>query len=134
VEFQKRGLPHAHIIAWLKQDTSHPTPGFIDKYISAEVPHPHTDPLGYVLVAEHLVHGPCGASHPTCPCMKKDKCSKWFPKKYQTKTVIDDNGFALYRRSDNKRYVEKGGKRLDSSSIVPYNMTLLKKYQAQINM
>ena len=134
MEFQKRGLPHAHIIVWLKQDTSHPTPAFIDKFISAEVPDPHTDPLGYVLVAEHLVHGPCGASHPTCPCMKKDKCSKWFPKKYQTETVIDDNGFALYRRSDNKRYVEKGGKRLDSSSIVPYNMTLLKKYQAHINV
>ena len=134
MEFQKRGLPHAHIIVWLKQDTSHPTPAFIDKLISAEVPHPHTDPLGYVLVAEHLVHGPCGASHPTCPCMKKDKCSKRFPKKYQTETVIDDNGFALYRRSDNKRYVEKGGKRLDSSSIVPYNMTLLKKYQAHINV
>ncbi|CAD6259972.1 unnamed protein product [Miscanthus lutarioriparius] len=134
VDFQKRGLPHALIIVWLKQDTSHPTPAFIDKFISAEVPDPHTDPLGYVLVAEHLVHGPCGASHPTCPCMKKDKCSKWFPKKYQTETVIDDNGFALYRRSDNRRYVEKGGKRLDSSSIVPYNMTLLKKYQAHINV
>ena len=59
---------------------------------------------------------------------------KTVSKKLPTETVIDDNGFALYRRSDNKRYVEKGGKRLDSSSIVPYNMTLLKKYQAHINV
>jgi hypothetical protein len=134
VEFQKRGLPHAHIIIWLTQDTSHPTPAFIDKFICAEIPDPRTDPLAYVLVAEHMVHGPCGPGYETCPCMKNGKCSKRFPKKYQSETSIDDGGFAQYRRSNNMRYVEKGPKRLDSGWVVPYNMFLLKKYQAHINV
>lgn len=134
VEFQKRGLPHAHIIIWLTQDTSHPTPAFIDKFVCAEIPDPLTDPLAYVLVAEHMVHGPCGPGFESCPCMKNGKCSKRFPKKYQSETRIDDGGFVLYRRSNNARYVEKGPKRLDSGWVVPYNLFLLKKYQAHINV
>jgi hypothetical protein len=63
VEFQKRGLPHAHIIVWLAQDTLHPSPAFIDKHISAEILDPRVDPLGYALVAEHMMHGPCGPGH-----------------------------------------------------------------------
>jgi len=67
VEFQKRGLPHAHIIIWTSADTSNPTPAMIDKHISAEIPDPKLDPLGYVLVAEHMIHGPCGKQNPKCP-------------------------------------------------------------------
>jgi hypothetical protein len=114
VEFQKRGLPHAHIIIWLAQDTSQPNPSFIDKFISAEIPDPCADPLGYALVAEHMMHGPCGPAHQSCPCMKKGKCSKRFHKAYQSQTVVDENGFARYKRSDNGRYIEKGNVRLDS--------------------
>lgn len=80
VEFQKRGLPHAHIILWTSADTSNPTPTMIDSYVSAEIPDPKLDPLGYALVAEHMVHGPCGNDNPKCPCMKNTKCSKHFPK------------------------------------------------------
>jgi hypothetical protein len=51
VEFQKRGLPHRHIIFWVSTDTSEPTQEFIDSFISAEIPDPSSDPLGYALVA-----------------------------------------------------------------------------------
>ncbi|XP_066340366.1 uncharacterized protein [Miscanthus floridulus] len=53
VEFQKRGLPHAHIILWTSTDTSSPTTAMIDKYAAAEIPDPKIDPLGYALVSEH---------------------------------------------------------------------------------
>lgn len=33
----------------------HPTSDFIDSYISAEIPDPNEDPLGYALVAKHMV-------------------------------------------------------------------------------
>ncbi|WVZ88903.1 hypothetical protein U9M48_035370, partial [Paspalum notatum var. saurae] len=108
VEFQKRGLPHAHIIFWLLQDTSHPQPDFIDKFISAEIPDPNEDPLGYALVAEHMMHGPCGSAFPRCPCMKKGRCSKGYPKPFQEVTTLCEDGFALYKRPNNGRYVEKG--------------------------
>lgn len=45
IEFQKRGLPHAHILLWMKQGFKFPTVESIDKVISAEIPdkdaHPH---------------------------------------------------------------------------------------------
>lgn len=52
-------------------DTTNPTPQLIDSFINAEIPDPATDPLGYALVAEHMIHGPCGRDNPNSPCMKK---------------------------------------------------------------
>jgi hypothetical protein len=40
----------------------------------------------------------------------------------------------VYRRSENPLFVKKGGLKLDDRWVVPYNMTLLKKYQAHINV
>jgi hypothetical protein len=134
VEFQKRGLPHAHIILWVVADTSNPAPSMIDSNVSAEIPDPKIDPLGYALVAEHMVHGPCGSYNPACPCMKNGTCSKHFPKPYQDETSVNLNGFAIYRRSQSSLFVDKAGQRMDNRWVVPYNMALLKKYQAHINV
>jgi len=60
IEFQKRGLPHVHILVWLDKNGNEITPEMIDKWISAEIPDPSEDPLGYVLISEHMMHGPCG--------------------------------------------------------------------------
>jgi hypothetical protein len=56
-------------------DTSELTPEFIDSFISVEIPNPSSDPLEYALVAEHMVHGPCGRYNPWCSCMKNGRCS-----------------------------------------------------------
>ena len=86
IEFQKRGLPHVHILVWLSKDRVETILELIDRIISAEIPDPNEDPLGYVLVAEHMIHGPCGSINPNCSCMKKGKCSKIFPKDYEQET------------------------------------------------
>jgi hypothetical protein len=119
---------------WLKADTEDPTPTTIDSYISAEIPDYIVDPLGYALVEEFMVHGPCGEYNPNSPCMKNGKCSKHYPKKYNEETTIDGFGFPVYRRRANDRYIIKNGIRLDNKWIVPYNMALLKKFQAHINV
>lgn len=134
VEFQKRGLPHAHIINWLTRDTTEPTPSLIDSFVSAEILDVESDPLGYALVSKHMMHGPCGSLNESCPCMKKGSCSKFYPKSFRDETMIDKDGFAQYRRPDNGRYVMKGNVRLDNRWVVPYNMFLLKKYCAHINV
>jgi hypothetical protein len=131
VKFQKRGLPHGHIVFWVSTDTLEPTPEFIDSFISAEIPDPSSDPLGYALVAEHMVHDPCGGYNPKCSCMKNGRCSKKFPKEYHEST--NANGFAIYKRPNNQRFVIKGGVMLDNRWIVPYNLKMLKKYDAHIN-
>ncbi|KAM0822262.1 hypothetical protein ACQ4PT_071604 [Festuca glaucescens] len=54
VEFQKRGLPHTHTLIWLKRNTKEPSSALIDSFVSAELPDPEKDPLGYVLVDEFM--------------------------------------------------------------------------------
>lgn len=133
-EFQKRGLPHVHVLKWLKDRGDIPTPTFIDSIIFAEIPDVVTDPLGYALVGEFMMHGPCGEQNPRCPCVKKGKCSKWYPKQFHDETTVDADGFPRYRRRDNGRFIVKHGVKLDNRFVVPHNLPLLKKYQAHLNV
>jgi hypothetical protein len=126
VEFQKRGLPHIHCLVWLAAGAKEIDVSVVDNFICAEIPDVNTDPLGYALVDEFMIHEPCGESNRNCPCMKNNKCSKKFPKSFQDETTIDDFGFALYMRRDDDRHVVKRGIRLDNRSVAPYNMHLLK--------
>ncbi|KAK1393983.1 hypothetical protein POM88_013039 [Heracleum sosnowskyi] len=48
VEFQKRGLPHAHIVLWLADADKLKTPEDIDTIICAEIPDKETDSVGTV--------------------------------------------------------------------------------------
>jgi hypothetical protein len=134
VEFQKRGLPHVHILVWLDKKDNQITPEIIDTWISAEIPNPNQDPLGYVLVAEHMIHRPCGNKNEKSPCMKKGKCSKYYPKEFQDETNFTDNGFTQYRRRDTNIYVRRDNHNLDNRWVVPHNLFLLKKFQAHINV
>ncbi|XP_048541096.1 uncharacterized protein LOC125520269 isoform X2 [Triticum urartu] len=134
VEFQKRGLPHAHILVWRRGGSGEIGVENINSLISAEIPDALLDPLGYALVSEFMMHGPCGEMNDKCVCMKKGVCSKFFPKDFRDTTVVDDNGFVLYRRRDDGRRVYKNGHYLDNRHVVPYSMAMLKKFQGHINV
>ncbi|KAI5398743.1 hypothetical protein KIW84_064209 [Lathyrus oleraceus] len=79
IEFQKKGLPHAHIFIFLYPSNKYPRPEDIDKIISAEVPDLLKEPKSYNLVKAHMVHGPCGLGNINSPCMKYMKCLKYYP-------------------------------------------------------
>lgn len=81
VEFQKRGLPHVHMLIWLDAQSKKNMSCNIDKYVSAELPDPVTDPVGYAAVKSLMMHGPCGLQNTKSLCMDKFKCTKHFPKK-----------------------------------------------------
>ncbi|CAN1250924.1 ATP-dependent DNA helicase PIF1 [Linum perenne] len=132
--FQKRGLPHAHIVLWLAQADKPTTATKVDKIISAELPDPELDPVGYVAVTKFMIHGPCGHDHPSSPCMKEGHCSKFFPKSYATETTFDDNGYVTYRRRQTDITAVKAGTILDNRYVVPYHRELLIKYQAHMNV
>ncbi|CAN0839971.1 hypothetical protein LINGRAHAP2_LOCUS2707 [Linum grandiflorum] len=133
-EFQKRGLPHVHIIIWLADCDKPKTPLLVDKIISAELPNPLLDPVGYEAVTKFMLHGPCGDARPSCPCMKDGKCSKFFPKPFVSETTFDDNGYVTYRRRLTDVSAIKSGAILDNGYVVPYNRDLLVKYQAHLNV
>lgn len=134
IEFQKRGLPHAHILLWLEGDFNNPTSSEIDKIISAELPDKETDPEGYCLVEQHMMHGPCGKDRPSSPCMENGVCSKKFPRSSVPHTQINDSGYVLYRRRQTDQVVKKGNVNLDNSYVVPHNLQILKKYKAHVNV
>jgi hypothetical protein len=114
-------------------NTSELTPELINSFISAEIPDPAIDPLRYALVVEHMVHGPCGIYNPNSPCMKDGRCSENYLKEFHGATTVDEKGFAIYKHPDNHHFIIKGGVKLDNRWIVPYNVNLLKKYDAHIN-
>ncbi|CAK8578248.1 unnamed protein product [Lathyrus sativus] len=87
----------------------YPTPEDIDKIISVEVPDPLKDPKLYNLVKIHMVHSPCGLENRNSPYMKDMKCSKYYPKKIQSSTIVDQDGYPVYRRRDNGHTIEKNG-------------------------
>jgi len=134
IEFQKCRLPHAHLLLFLHPISKYPTVTDIDKVISAEIPCPVMNTLLYNCVKDHMIHGPCGIAKKSSPCMKNGVCSRFYPKKFQPMTVIDEDGFAHYKRRDNGVSVTKNDISLDNRYVVPYNPKLLLKYQAHINV
>lgn len=81
IEFQKRGLPHAHMLIWLHPDDRPKNVDQIDKLISAEIPSEEEDPEGYNAVKNYMIHGPCGKDFSYSPCMSNGKCTRHFPKR-----------------------------------------------------
>ncbi|XP_057252064.1 uncharacterized protein LOC125494157 [Beta vulgaris subsp. vulgaris] len=92
VEFQKRGLPHAHILLFLHRNDKFPDAEAINKIICAELPDKDKNPELYDVVSEFMMHGPCGALNHNAPCTTDKKCTKHFPKKFTEQTTIDEDG------------------------------------------
>ena len=65
----KRGLPHAHILLWLKDKVY---ASQINSIISAEFPDPEHDPQLFANVKSYMIDGPCGSLNPQCKCMPQD--------------------------------------------------------------
>jgi hypothetical protein len=133
IEFQKRGLPHVHIIIWLQTDGSR-TPDKIDSYISAQLPNPLLDQVGYASVSKFMIHGTCGAMCSTSPCMVNGTCSKFYPKDFSSTTTVSSNGHVIYAQPNNDITIQKNGARIDNRFIVPHNVDLCVKYDAHINV
>ncbi|KAL3628077.1 hypothetical protein CASFOL_028179 [Castilleja foliolosa] len=134
IEFQKRGLPHCHTLIWVKPAHRVSEPADVDRFISAEIPDPSTDPLLYKIVTDFMVHGPCGLARPSSPCMRDNKCSKSFPKSFECSTRFDKEGYVHYRRRDGPHVAVKNGIHLDNRYVVPYNRDLCAHFNAHINV
>jgi hypothetical protein len=69
IEFQKQGLPHAHVLFVLASEDKPRSPNEIDEFVSAEIPDPATHPILYDLVTKNMFHGPCGNLNLKCSCI-----------------------------------------------------------------
>jgi hypothetical protein len=68
IKFQKRRLPHMHLLVWLEQAAHILEPNDVDEVISAEIPDCNADPLLYETVTTSMMHGPCGPDYPSALC------------------------------------------------------------------
>ncbi|KAG2784556.1 hypothetical protein Pcac1_g5749 [Phytophthora cactorum] len=98
VEFQKQGLPHAHILVILAEEDKPRMKRIINKMVSVELPDKEKKPQLYETVTMCMIHGPCGAAHPNAVCMKDGKCTKGFPKPLSEVTKGNVAGYPVYRR------------------------------------
>ncbi|OJT14230.1 hypothetical protein TRAPUB_9214 [Trametes pubescens] len=96
IEFQKRGLPHMHLLIFLDCCNKLLDPAAVDSTIRATWPDPDREPLLFEMAKACMVHGPCGALNPSAPCMDNGKCPKRYPKPVQEHTSLNQDGYPLY--------------------------------------
>ena len=124
IEFQKRGLPHAHILIKFERDCV--LASDIDKIISAEMPSDESDAA---LVRKFMMHShrDPGVNGRVNSCQKmtssgRYKCRFRYPHSLQDFTTFDFEGRVYYRRRKN-----------GDQWVVPHCLELLRKFNCHIN-
>ena len=92
VGWQKRGLPHAHILAWLVGKIM---PDQIGSIISAKIPDITTDPELFEIKTLHS----------RSSCMERGRCLEGYPRNLHVDTITGKDGYPLCR----ERSAEDGG-------------------------
>jgi hypothetical protein len=127
IEFQKRGLPHAHILVTVVDDDKPRSAQDIDMVIRAELP---SEDEGLQILRERVSkfmrHGPCAEGH---ACWVNGQCKRGYPKPYEEHTVLPEKEFPVYRRRQRN---ENGP--INSQMIVPYSPYLILAFNCHINV
>jgi hypothetical protein len=133
-EFQKRGLPHEHILLIMKSGSKLTTLDEYDKVICVEIPDKAKYPELHLPVIKHMLHEPCGTLNKNCACMVDGECRFDFPRQFNQATQQGKDSYPLYRRRDDRWHVKIRGAELDNRWVVPYNPGLLMRYNCHINV
>ncbi|XP_074108441.1 uncharacterized protein LOC141533449 [Cotesia typhae] len=134
VEWQKRGLPHVHILLWLEEKIR---PDSIDEVIRAELPDPDQDQTLHEIIKSTMIHGPCGVFNFSSPCMLADVCTKRYPRPFLKETQTGEDGYPKYRRrspEDGGPAIKINGNDIDNRWVVPFNPVLSRTFKAHINV
>nr|KAJ0205166.1 hypothetical protein LSAT_V11C500246540 [Lactuca sativa] len=124
VEFQKRGLQHAHFLLILSPHYKMHNVEEYDEIVSAEIPNEKSNPHLFRMVMKHMIHGPCGDLNPL---------NNLYPKAFCCETTQTDNAYPTCRRRDDGVKVMVRGAELDNKWVVPYNPYLLCKFDCYVN-
>jgi hypothetical protein len=135
-EFQKRGLPHIHIVVWLHPNNKVRRPAIVDTFVRATIPDAVREPDLHRLVTRHMLHNLCGAQYHGAQCMRNGKCSKDFPKSFREETIMkDDKNRIGYRRpNDGSVYIDSRGRHFTNRNVVSYTPLLLKVFESHVNV
>ncbi|SGY19866.1 BQ5605_C017g08357 [Microbotryum silenes-dioicae] len=119
VKFQKRGLPHAHILLIMDPEDKLRTNNNYDKIVTAEIPDRDKFPALFETITNSMLHRRCNrpCNH-TCHD-KHGKCTKQFPKRLQPRTTSKDG-------VQEEVYTD--------ANVVPTNPFLASKYNCHVNV
>lgn len=86
IEFQKRGMPHMHLLVILDKRYKIKSAKNIDDFVCAEIPdNTKKNTKLRKIVQDWMIHKPCGELNPNAPCMVNKhgimQCRFSFPKK-----------------------------------------------------
>ncbi|SGY12473.1 BQ5605_C011g06518 [Microbotryum silenes-dioicae] len=138
VEFQKRGLPHAHILLIMDPEDKPKTNDDYNKIVTAEIPDRDKFPALFETITNSMLHRQCNRpGNHTCH-NKHGKCTKRFPKRLQPRTTSEDGGYPHYRRRGIHQYVKFPGTAQEEvytdANVVPTNPFLASKYNCHVNV
>ena len=122
IEYQKRGLPHAHILLIVAPSYRIGSDAVLDRTIRADIPPEGVEQRLRECVLKHMLYS-CGDR---CQDPNTKKCSKGFPKAARDTTLwLTDGGYPAYKRLFSDP---------NNINVVPYNPYLLLKFNAHINV
>jgi hypothetical protein len=132
IEWQARGMPHAHMLIILK--TKILSPRHIDEIVWAEIPCPQKYPELREIVERCMIHDPCD-DNPSAGCRIKGNgsCFRKFPKSLNSTTTVNGQGWPQYRRR-NHFQILRDNKIITDEWVVPYNPMLLEMFNCHINV
>ena len=135
IEWQARGLPHAHMLFILKDKIL--SARHIDAVVTAEVPNPSSDPVLHELVTKHMLHPQCDIDD-SLGCRRDNKnevcpCVRYYPKDMSQDTVVFPDGYPRYRRRGRWTTKRRCGTVVTDNWVVPYNAYLLRRYGCHLN-
>jgi hypothetical protein len=132
IEYQWRGLPHAHVCVRLENvpsaDNREQCVQFIDEYVHATIPTGQDERSTIIrnLVKEHMIHKCVFAAN---GCLNKPLCEGGRCKNgYNTgvlvpETHFNEKGFPVYKRPQQ-----------NDLFVVPYNPDILKDWNGHVNV
>jgi len=150
IEYQKRGLPHLHLLVFLRTDHQFLTAGNIDGFISAKL-RPADDIVSQevrgiietTMVHTHYVaHNGHTLSMQGLDPLSVQTCLKGYPRAFQAETIIHEDGYPTCRRRDAGQsyavHVVRNGANttavIDNRRVMSYSPYLSLRYKAHINV
>ena len=130
IEYQKRGLPHMHLLVFLEEPDKIHAVEQVDAIISAQIPDPQIHPQLHAAITRSMLHGPCSPQR----CLENNVCKKRFPKPFCPVTTIKEDGYPDYARPDNGRTIQKGEDIFDNRHVVPHPRELVVQFDCHINL
>ncbi|KAM3202933.1 hypothetical protein P3L10_030559 [Capsicum annuum] len=134
VEFQKRGLPHIHLLLIFEQGYKITSADDYENFIFAALPDKEEFPILHDLVAKHMIHSPCGKNRPENSCMKDGQCKNHYPQPFSNKSLQGKDGYSIYKRRNDGKAEKVRGMTMNNQWVVSYNPYLLTRYNYHINV